>query len=309
MTEIDLICKHKLTDVTFLSCEELGVPEGSFAQMPTPVLMGNVIRVFFSSRDINSRSSIFFVDLDPKTLKKVGKLGKPGLELGGYGSFDEDGIMPSSLIQVNGQWFFYYIGWSRPLSTPYSLAIGLAIGSSLDKFNKYSKGPLIDKSVSNPFFVTTPSVRYDGRQYEMFYSKGYDWQKYEEKLESKYLISRATSNDGITWSEFKDVEFPESSGNCFARPVVFDDHLIYSSRPTKDFRMENRAYRLKIWRIADSQSFEECNVIWDSHEKAQKDAAYANFIKVGDKEYFFYNTDNFGQNGFSIVSHEKICFE
>jgi hypothetical protein len=304
-----LICKHKLTDVNFLSCEELGVPRGSFAQMPTPVQIGDIIRVFFSSRDIESRSHIYFIDLDSKTLRKVGQLGKPGIELGTYGAFDEDGVMPSSLIQVGGEWLFYYIGWSRPRSTPYSLAIGLAIGSSLDTFIKYSKGPLIDKSVSNPFFATTPSVSYDGRQYEMYYSKGYDWQEYEEKLESKYLISRATSEDGKTWSQFKDVDLPGSSGSCFARPVTFDDHIVYSSRPTIDFRTRNRGYRLRIGRIPDSESFQECGLIWEKNEKAQKDAAYAKFIRIDDKEYLFYNADSFGRNGFNIASHEKICLE
>jgi hypothetical protein len=244
-----LICKHKLKEVTFLSCEELGVPEGSFAQMPTPVLIGDVIRVFFSSRDIKSRSHIYFVDLDSKTLRKVGQLGKPGIELGNYGTFDEDGVMPSSLIQVEGEWFFYYIGWSRPRSTPYSLAIGLAIGSTLDTFIKYSQGPLIDKSVSNPLFATTPSVSHDGRQYEMYYSKGYDWQEHEEKLESKYLVSHASSKDGKAWSQFKNVDLPGSAESCFARPVTFDDHIVYSSRPTIDFRTRNRGYRLRIGRI------------------------------------------------------------
>jgi len=305
--EIDWICKHRLSEVSFLSCDELGVPESSFAQMPTPVLMGDFIRVFFSSRDNNSKSHIYSVDLDAKTLRKVGQLREPGIGLGSYGTFDEDGVMPSSLIQVDGEWFFYYIGWSRPRSTPYSLAIGLAIGSSLDSFIKYSEGPLIDKSVSNPFFATTPSVRYDGRQYEMFYSKGYDWHLYNEKLESRYLISRATSRDGITWSQFTDVDLPGISESCFARPVIFDDHIIYSSRPTIDFRTRNRGYRLKIGRFSDTGSFEECGLIWDHVQKVESDAAYAKFIRVDDTEYFFYNTDNFGRNGFNIALHEKIC--
>jgi hypothetical protein len=277
--------------------------------MPTPVLMGEVVRVFFSSRDMDSRSSIYFADLDTRTLRNIGQVGTLGIELGGYGSFDEDGVMPSSLVEIGGKWHLYYIGWSRPRSTPYSLAIGLAIGSSLDNFNKYSKGPLIDKSISNPFFSTTPSVRFDGRQFEMFYSKGHEWQTYKEKQESKYLISRATSKDGVTWNNFKDINLPNSIESCFARPVFFDNHLIYSSRPTIDFRAESRGYRLKIGRISDLDSFEECRVIWAQNEQGHKDTAYAQFIRIEEKEYLFYNADNFGQDGIAIALHEKISLD
>jgi hypothetical protein len=143
----------------------------------------------------------------------------------------------------------------------------------------------------------------------MYYSKGYDWQEHEEKLESKYLVSQASSKDGKAWSQFKNVDLPGSTESCFARPVIFDDHLVYSSRPAIDFRTRNRGYRLRMGRIANLESFQECVLIWDDNEKAEKDAAYAKFIRVNDKEYFFYNSDGFGRNGFSIASHEKICLE
>ena len=70
---------------------------------------------------------------------------------GELGTFDEHGVMPTSLININNQIFLYYIGWNLATSVPFRNAIGLAIsndgGEKFEKYSKYNLGSFkIEKS-------------------------------------------------------------------------------------------------------------------------------------------------------------------
>jgi hypothetical protein len=187
--------------------------------MPTPIVTEDFVRLFFSSRDLQSRSHIYYADLDLDDLGVVKNTGQTGLKLGKPGSFDDSGVMPSSISKVNDEIFLYYIGWNKSDVVPYRLAIGLAkMDGNLSIFEKYSEGPIIDRSTSNPFFVTTPNVTQNGSDYEMLYSKGYEWQLENQQMESNYLVSRAESSDGVSWKNFKNLDLPNSKNACIARP-------------------------------------------------------------------------------------------
>jgi len=69
------------------------------AQVPTPLVCEDFIRVYFSSRPEPKVSLTTFVDLDLDDPKKILRLNStPILELGKPGTFDEHGIMPSCAL-------------------------------------------------------------------------------------------------------------------------------------------------------------------------------------------------------------------
>src|ERR1700730_6532217 len=147
------------------------------AQVPTPLVGDGFIRVYFSSRSDPKVSLTTFVDLDIDDPRKILRLNtEPLLELGKPGTFDEHGIMPSCAIRDGHRVFLYYSGWSRGTSVPYTNSTGLAISEDAgETFKKISEGPIMAKSLSDPFSATSPVVLKDGDVWHMWYCSGTGW--------------------------------------------------------------------------------------------------------------------------------------
>lgn len=295
-------CKHQIKPIAFLNCETLGVVSDSYAQMPTPVVMNDLVRVFFSNRDHSSKSTIHFVDLNINELFVVRKTGKLNLELGLPGSFDDAGQMPSCINKIGEKWFMYYVGWNQALNVPYRLSIGLAESQDLTRFKKFSEGPILDRSIDNPFFVTTPSVNLVDNKFQMFYSRGNQWKQDGTAFESRYSVAHAESQDGITWGNFRTLDFGDPEYFCIARPTPIGEHLIYSRRPVLDFRTTGNGYRLEISRRVGVSEFVKCEIIWDKTNLGKADTSYAYPIEINGRWFIFFNGEGFGKSGIHIAS-------
>src|SRR5436189_3373132 len=78
----------------------------SHAQVPTPLLVDDVIRVYFSSRPEKNLSQTSFVDLERNDPLKILHINEaPILPLGKAGTFDEHGIMPSCAVRDGARVF------------------------------------------------------------------------------------------------------------------------------------------------------------------------------------------------------------
>jgi len=301
------ICTHFAEDLFSFSCEELGVCDGTFAQMPTPILLGDVVRVFFTNRNNQNKSTVYFIDLDKSNIRRIVNKGRLDLERGDRGTFDHDGVMCSSVIEYNGTWLMFYVGWDTGSEVPYRLSIGLAESSdSCRSFRKVSSGPVIDRSIFNPYFVTTPDVKKNINGFVMSYSQGMAWQMVEENPESHYVAALAFSSDLVSWSKFTQVKEVFEEEMCIARPVLHKDHLYYSKRPIRDFRQKGRGYRIVLSRflIDDRGDFKvnnECRVVWNNSNESILDRAYAYPIEIDGKTLLFYNGDEFGKQGFQLA--------
>ena len=303
---LNATCKHQIRPITFFNCESLGVPADSYAQMPTPVMINDSIRVFFSNRDSLSKSTIHYVDLKLNGSFTVQKTGKLNLKLGVPGSFDDAGQMPSSIFKIGENWFMYYVGWNRSLDVPYRLSIGLAQSQDLMYFEKFSEGPILDRSIENPFFLTTPSVNFTDNKFQMFYSRGNQWIQDGTSFESKYSLAHAESEDGITWGNFKTLDFGDPEYFCFARPTLVREHLIYSRRPVLDFRKKGNGYRLEISRKVELSKYSKCEIIWDKINWAGEEASYAHPIEINGRWFIFFNGEEFGKNGIHVASIDGV---
>ena len=177
----------------------------SHAQIPTPLMMEDRIRVYFSSRTAENLSHTTFVDVDldnPSIIKSLNK--SPILVLGDKGLFDEHGIMPSSVINNDGEIWLYYGGWSRRKYIPYSNWTGLAISNDDGySFKKFNKSPVFDRAFDEPFSATAVFVRKDNGKFESWYASGQDWIEVDGHLEEFYRIRMAISGDGILWDRTK----------------------------------------------------------------------------------------------------------
>ena len=274
--------------------------------MPIPVNEDGKLRIFFTNRDSFGRSKPFLVDLNPVTLKPVSAAAPVELFLGDFGTFDEDGVMPSSIINTTEGQYLYYIGWNRGSVTPYRLSIGLALKEpNSQTFKKISVGPVLDRSTSNPFFVTTPHVTFNEFKFVMYFSSGTGWIENEGRRESTYKIMKSESDDGLNWDTFKDIKFNETTEESFARPFSIESHIYLSKRNNIDFRERGKGYRILAYTLSENSEPKRCNLIWKEARNPPSDRAYASVIQINGRRLVFYNGDSFGKNGFHIAQ-EKI---
>ncbi len=295
----------------------------SHAQCPFTLDLGDYIRVFFSTRekyqDNMSRSYGGWVDLDKNNLKKILRIAnKPIMELGNIGEFDEFGSMPNSIIKVNdNEYYLYYCGWNRQVSTPYSWEIGLAKGNDTNYFIKEGKGPIIGPTMSEPYLHACPQVyKFSNNEWHMFYLSGQKWLQGDGKMESQYLLVHATSDNGIDWQRDPTpiikpkVEY-ESQTSAAIMKIDNIYHMFFCYRYGLDFRnTKGRGYSigyayskdLYTWIRDDSKAgITVSDSGWDSEM-----IAYPHITKINNKYVMLYCGNNFGYDGFGYAELEII---
>ncbi len=289
----------------------------SHAQCPFPVDFGEFIRVYFATResykDNMCRAFGGFVDLDKNNLKNVLRVSdEPLMELGGIGEFDEFGSMPISVVRHDGEYYLYYVGWSRRYSTPYDWEIGFAKSKDGARFEKVGKGPLIGPTLHEPYLNSTPLVyKFAENNWHMFYHTGECWIRGGEKLESQYTIRHAHSEDGINWIRDGVRIIPTKvKDECQTTPSIIEVdglyHMFFCYRQGLDFRHDrNKSYRIGYaysedmvsWIRDDSKAgITVSESGWDSQM-----ITYPHITKINEKYIMFYCGNDFGKEGFGYA--------
>jgi predicted GH43/DUF377 family glycosyl hydrolase len=282
------------------------------AQVPTPLVKEGFIRVYFSSRPEPNLSLTTFVDLDIEDPANILRLNpSPILDLGKPGTFDEHGIMPSCAVKNGSEVFLYYSGWSRSASVPYTNSTGLAISNDGgESFRKVSDGPILSKSIHDPYSATSPCVLKEADTWHMWYCSGTDWLKIGDKYEHTYDIKYARSSDGISWSpQGTAVISRQSEFEALTRPFVIKRsagyHMWFCYRGSHDFRDGKESYQIGYAHSKDLQHWERSDgkagispspAGWDSSMMA-----YPALAVAGDRTLMFYNGNGFGVNGFGYA--------
>jgi len=295
-----------------------------FAQCTSTLIFGDYIRVYFScrpNRDSNGQyvSYTAFVDLDRNNLKKVLNVAKqPVMQLGELGTFDEFAIYPTSVIKDGNKVLLYYAGWTRCVSIPYTVSIGLAVSNDNGvTFQRYAKGPILTNSPMEPFELSGPKIRKFNDEWIMYYLAGEKWTLNNNHVaDSTYRIRIATSKDGINWIKLNKNIIPDilPEPECQAGPDVFyldgKYHMYFSYRYGLDFRSNERGYRIGYahstnsinWtRDDENVGIKLSNSGWDS-----TDMHYPHVFELNGKWYMLYNGNEFGKYGFGLAVLDNL---
>lgn len=293
-----------------------------FAQAPSVLIFDDFIRVYFSCRpkpDENGQyvSYTGFVDLNRKNLFEVVNIAKqPILPLGDKGTFDEFGIYPTSVIRTNGEVLAYYAGWTRCVSVPFNVAIGMAKSSDNGvTFTKMGSGPILSYSLNEPFILSGPKIRRFNDQYYLYYIAGSKWIPNNGRPEPVYKIRLAQSNDGINWvkqdgnlidSRLEEDE-PQASPDVFYYEGKY--HMFFCYRKSLNFRGKEGGYRIGYassddlvnWTRNDEKvGIDVSEEGWDSEM-----VAYPHVFELDGKVYMFYLGNHVGKYGFGMAELES----
>ncbi|MBO9200142.1 MULTISPECIES: glycoside hydrolase family protein [Niastella] len=298
------------------------IPDGSIewsqshAQVPVVDHMDETTwRIYYATRDANSRSHISFIEVEagkPEQIKFIND--RPLLSLGRLGTFDEDGVMPSSIITVNNRKLLYYIGWSQRKNVPYQNTIGLAISDDGgNTFQKYSEGPIIGVNHLDPFFTGTIFVFKDGDLFKGYYLSCVEWKLVNSKPESTYVLKYATSKDGINWDRDNIVAIPfkdENEGGLVSASVIklngkylmwfgYRNYFDFRTNPANSYRIGFAESVDGInWIRKDQQSgIDISETGWDSEM-----ISYPYVTEFKGEFYLFYNGNQFGKTGFGYAT-------
>lgn len=290
-------------------------------QNPYAVEMDDCIRIYYTTRPFPSnglyKSVTAYMDLEKKNLKNVIRISdNPILSYGNIGTFDEDGIMPGSVVNHNNEKWLYYAGWSRKQITPYTWSIGLAISKDNgETFTKYSEGPIMSLNYDEPYLLAAPrSVFYENNLWHMHYGSGTGWINDNGKIESVYLNRHAMSKDGIHWERdekpcIATIYDDESQSACCTYKDNGLYHMFFPYRHSYNFRNGNRGYligyaysdNLKEWIRDDSQvGIDTSKEGWDSEM-----ICYPHVININGEIIMFYCGNGFGVGGLGYATLKK----
>lgn len=280
----------------------------SHAMLPTPdIRENNTIKVYFALRNSQNQSHIAYFTLDLKSLKILSVAAKPILYPGKMGTFDDNGVLPSSIITIGKQKYMYYIGFKPGGTTRMDLFGGLARFTRDDCLERVSEAPIIERCAINPYINTAPFVIENHTQvnhykFFMYYVAGVGW---IHKDLPKYNIQIAFSNDGINWTREGRVciDFKDNNEVALARPYV----IFMNNKYHMWFSYKGDAYRIGYASSADGIHWIRGDELGGMQPSFNTDAfdsqmvAYSCVVPYQDKLLMFYNGNNYGYAGIGLA--------
>lgn len=285
------------------------------AMVPTPFEMPNgEVRLFFSALNSKGQGMPFYCDLNPLNPIEVIRYKKePILQLGDPGTFDESGVIVTSIIRnQRDQLMMYYVGFKKVSVSRYEMLTGLAVSEDAGlTFRKHSTTPILKKIKEESYFRAGTYVMAEAGKFRMWYVGGSNWFSLDDKELPQNVMKYLESEDGIHWSNYPVTQLipnPDSELG-FGRPWVFrrgnfSYEMLYSIRSK-----QNGKYKMgfahsrdngRSWTRADAELDEELR----NRDDNNMHFMYASVIDICGRIYCFYNGSDFGIDGIYLSELE-----
>jgi predicted GH43/DUF377 family glycosyl hydrolase len=279
-------------------------------QVPFAIKLNKKIRIFFGAREkIGGPAGVYYIDVRSDQPDKILYVhGKPILNRGKIGSFDQDGVLPVCIKKIGTDFYMYYGGFSKMASSAHFCMMGLAISKDDGKsFLRISEGPTLPISRIDPILIGSADIVYDDGIWHMIYTSGTKWSNVGGSMEISYTLKYSYSKDGIDWVPTGHIVLPqETDYDAYAKPSIFRYKgkfvMYFSKRQIINYREKGvSAYSLGYatsdnlidWVRDDNQAGIEASTSgWDSEM-----ICYPNVIEIDGRYLMFYNGNGFGRSG------------
>jgi hypothetical protein len=275
---------------------------------PTPHLREDgALRIYVGFCDEGGVGRVGWVDIDPAEPSNVlGVSSEPALDIGSPGAFDENGVLPLSIVAVGEALYLYYVGFQLGQKVRHYQFSGLAVshdgGAS---FERVSRVPVLDRTDAELLNRNSPFVLLENGTFRMWYAAGSDWTTVNERLMPIYDLRYIESPDGVAWPDEgrRCFELAADDEDAHGKPWVFraDDgyRMLYS------IRTRSRGYRLGYaaspdgieWtRRDDEVGIDVSPSGWDSQM-----IGYPAVFQHRGTTTLFYNGNELGRTGFGYA--------
>lgn len=280
--------------------------------VPTPVELPHLglIRIFFNGCDAEGISRPGFVDVLPADPGRVVTVHPfPLMNIGLPGTFDENGVLVTSVVRVpDGRLFMYYVGFELGTRVRYRLLSGLAISADEGlTFERVSTVPILERRADDLYFRGGPCVRFEAGRFRMWYVGGSRWLDIDGKSMPEYRVKYLESADGIDWSGSGQLvlDITGADEHGFGRPWVLPieggGFEMYYSVRRKSLRAYRMGYAVSVDGVSWDRRDDEMGLDVSASGFDSKAIMYAAPIRVGDEVYCYYNGNDFGRDGFAVA--------
>ena len=257
------------------------------------------LRLYFNTRDSDNRARVASLDLDLASGQVMSVSREPLLNLGAAGTFDENGVIGSWVVEHQGEKYLYYAGLTLGVSVPFYFYAGLAISTDGGvSFEKIANAPILERNAVDPYLTGQLSILVEGGLWRMWYVSGDRWERSSSGVRHYYHIKYAESTDGIVWRRDGRTCIDFVDGECaIARPCVVKDPDGYRMW----YCYRGSSYRIGYAESADGLSWTRHDDLsgleysasgWDSQM-----LAYPFVFDHGMDRLLFYNGNDFGRTG------------
>jgi len=265
-----------------------------------------IIRVYFSPRDNNGRSQVRFFDYNLQE-SKVLKVSDQALLLPGkLGTFDDSGITIGSIIKNQNTIYLYYTGWHRTITVPMNNSIGVAKLENERRFVRLGDGPILTRTLEEPYSCASPFVLIDNNKYKMWYASMDKWEDINGTPKHYYNIKYAESNDGVNWTRnnIVAINYQNSEEYAFGRPFVSKENGIFKMW----YSFRGDFYKIGYAESQDGVRWQRKDEVsgikvssdgWDSEM-----IEYPYIFKCMSNRYMLYNGNGYGKSGIGIAIYE-----
>jgi hypothetical protein len=284
----------------------------SGAMVPTPLLRDEALRIFVGFLDSEGIGRVGYVDVDrDDPARVIGVSNTPVLDIGVPGAFDDNGVLPLSIVQHDGVIYLYYVGFQLGVKVRFYMFCGRAEShDGGETFVRSQPVPVLERSTTERFSRAGAFVRRDDDGiWRAWYLSGNVWNDVGGKQVPEYHLRSIESPDGLHFGgsgrECMQLKLPDEY--AIARPFVVRDGNL--QRMFYSVRSKSKGYRLGYGESRDGVHWERRDADlgidisesgWDS-----KDICWSSFVALGGRSYLFYNGNNFGADGFGLAELES----
>jgi hypothetical protein len=287
-------------------------PQGQYGWVKTHAMLPTVdhvkddlFRIYFSGRDEKNISRTGFIEIDINAPDKILTISEtPIIDIGLLGSFDDNGVSPTCMVNHAGRKYFYFMGWNKGSKVRAAEVSGLAISDDGGQtFPRFSKAPVIDRTDREPYTILVVScILIENGIWRMWYDSADYW--INEEL-PRYNIKYAESTDGIHWKRdgIVSVTYKDDTETRVSRASVIKDGDLYrmwfcyaigTGGYTMGYAESEDGYQFT--RYDDKAGIELSGEGWDSEM-----ICYPNIFKHKDKTYMLYCGNGYGREGFGLA--------
>ena len=269
-------------------------------------LDGDVYRIYFSSRDERNRSHIGYLDLDLYKPDEILALSRdPVLAPGERGMFDDCGVIPCCIVNVEGRVALYYIGISLAVTVPAASFCGLAyLNDDFTQATRASLAPIMERSETDPVSGGAAFVHFDEGQriFHMWYESCSGWVPNGSALEARLAVKYATSLDGLHWRRSNVVSIPPREGFTYVSTpcVIHEDgqfRMWFSHKVSGQYRIGYAESPDGLhWAVSSNREMDVSKNGWDSEA-----VEYPFVFTHKGEHYMLYNGNGYGETGFGLA--------
>jgi hypothetical protein len=293
-------------------------PDGSLpwarhsALTPTPFRLNDgTLRIYAGFRDDQGRSRIGYVDVDSDNPTRVLRSSThPVLDVGGPGTFDENGLILGDVVRDGDIVRMYYVGFQKPPTDKFWAFTGLAESrDGGETFRRVSDDPVLDRAEEGTTIRALHTIRREGGVWKAWYAIGSGWEIIEDVPYPQYRIAYIESEDGVRFPKVGQVAVePVGDEYRIGRPRVVAGgegyRMLYTVGTLRKTYLPGYATSTDgvHWarRDGDVGIAPSGGDAWDSRH-----LSYLAPIEVNGRTLAFHNGNDMGYNGFGVAVIES----